>query len=170
MTLPAVADGQHAIVIVHETAFVSCAMLPRLATRITQRSVGLGRLGHSRAEYERAYWPLSRVDRIERSLSVLVFGRAEVSVYMRSGKGLALSTAGREYRTREAVGPCSSFSDLRRAYGKRLRLVLAHRLVRLYTVGDVVFRVAGGRVGSVTVGKGALARQVAGNSIDCGAR
>lgn len=137
---------------------------------ITQRSIGGAALGLARSEYPNALAGPSRLDRLDRALTRLVFPGLGLDVYLEHGKGVALMTYSRAFRTAESVGPCSPVAALRATYGDRLRRLPASGPVSLYRLGSVVFRVAGDRVGAIAVGTGTLAAQAAGNSIDCGAR
>jgi hypothetical protein len=171
VALLAVADGGHVIVIVLRRV-VTCGTIPRLIDRaITQTSIGGARLGRTKAAYVAVFGRPSRVDRIERGFSALVYTRLGVTVFIKFGTGVAINTVGRTFRTSAGIGPCSPARALTAAYGTRLRKLVTTGPVALYRLGNLVFRVdrPHRRVGAVTLGRGTLARLIAGNSTDCGA-
>ena len=139
---------------------------PTLA--ITQRAIGGAALGRDRRSYERLLGP-PRVDLLEGGIMALVYTRPGLTVFLRGNAGIAINGYGRPLRTAEGIGPCSRVRDLMAAYRGRLTRLPTTGPVSLYRLGNLVFRVdrARGRVGSVTLGRGPLARLVAGNSIDC---
>jgi hypothetical protein len=53
----------------------------------------------------------------------LVFGKRKINIYFKGGvdHAIQITTWNRAYRTKEGVGPCSSFAQLKAAYGKRLQ-------------------------------------------------
>jgi hypothetical protein len=139
---------------------------------ITQRSIGGARLALSRQAYVRMFGT-PRVNRLEKDLMSLVFTKRGLEVYLRGNAGVAVSTSSSTFRTSAGIGPCSSVSALRAAYGGQLReLPTPSGPVSLYRLGALVFRIdePRRRVGAVTLGRGSLARLIAGNAIDCGAK
>lgn len=138
---------------------------------ITQTSIGGALLGLSRQAYVRTFGT-PRVDLLEGGITALVFTRLGVVVYLRGNAGAAINTSGRTFRTSAGIGPCSPVRALMAAYGAQLRKLPTSGPVSLYRLGSLVFRVdrPRQRVGAVTLGRGSLARLIAGNSIDCGAK
>jgi hypothetical protein len=136
---------------------------------ITQRAIGGAPLGWSQTRYVRAFGRPVRLERLEASLTRLVFTPLDVEVYLRRGTGVAITTYGRAYRTPAGVGPCSTAAALTSAYGGRLSRLPTTGPIALYRLGNLVFRVDRryGRVEAVTLGRGALARLIAGNSAGC---
>jgi hypothetical protein len=53
----------------------------------------------------------------------LVFAKRKMDVYFQGGvdRAIEATTWNRAYRTAEGVGPCSTFEQLRKAYGRRLK-------------------------------------------------
>jgi hypothetical protein len=139
---------------------------------ITQRWIGGAQLALSRQAYVRMFGR-PRVNRLEKDLMSLVFTKPGLEVYLRRNAGVAVSTSSSAFRTSAGVGPCSPVSALKAACGGQLReLRTPGGPVSLYRLGALVFRVdePRQRVGAVTLGRGSLARLIAGNAIDCGAK
>jgi hypothetical protein len=156
-------------------ALTAASVAPALAGRvasapersITERAIGGARLGLRSTAYVQLFGAPSRVDRLEGGLTRLSFARTAVEVYLEARVGVAVNTFGSGYRTSAGIGPCSPAGALKSAYGGRLRKLPTSGPVSLYRLGRLVFRVADGRVGAVVLGTGALARLIAGNSVDC---
>ena len=79
----------------------------------------------------------------------------------------AVTTIGTNYRTSAGVGPCSRAKTLLHAYGHRLSKLPPSGKIVLYRMGDLVFRVDGRRVRSVSLVGAQLAVLIAGNSRGC---
>jgi hypothetical protein len=136
---------------------------------ISQSSIGGARLGLSKQDYVRVYGRPFRVNELGRTLRRLDFPRLRLSVHLRAGKGVVIDASSAAFRTAARIGPCSTAQDLVATYGTRLRRIPRPGPVSLYRLGNLVFRVADGRVGAVALGTGGLAATVAGNAPDCGA-
>jgi hypothetical protein len=111
-----------------------------------------------------------RFDRLEGDYQRLVSGAQKVEVYFRTGeKGVVfVTTWNRALRTDEQIGPCSSVTALKRAYGNRLRPFRERGKVIAYRLGNLVFTTEGGkRVGVVGLGRGAAGVYVALNAPEC---
>ena len=87
----------------------------------------------------------------------LVFAKRKMDVYFQDGvdKAIEVTAWNRAYRTAEGVGPCSTFEQLKKAYGRRLKPnPLDNRgQVFSYTVGRsllFVFNLDGGVSSFVT--------------------
>jgi len=146
------------------------AASPAPERSITELAIGGARLGLGAGAYVRVFGKPSRVDRLEDGLTRLVYQKVGVEVYLERGAGVAVNAFGRGFRTSAGVGPCSPAQALKATYGNRLRKLPTSGPVSLYLFGRLVFRVADSRVGAVVLGRGALARVIAGNSVDCGRR
>jgi hypothetical protein len=107
------------------------------------------------------------VDHLEGGLTKLAFTKLRVEVYLRAASGVAIHTYSRRFVTAAGIGPCSPARDFNAAFGKQVRKLKSTGPVTLYRFGNLVFRIYHSRVGAVTLGKGAVAAQVAGNSLDC---
>ena len=54
--------------------------------------------------------------------SRLVFAKRKIDVYFQAGNSaIQITTWNKAYKTKEGVGPCSSFAQLKAAYGSRLK-------------------------------------------------
>jgi hypothetical protein len=53
----------------------------------------------------------------------LVFTKRKINIYFQGGvdHAIQITTWNKAYKTKEGVGPCSSFAELKAAYGKRLQ-------------------------------------------------
>jgi Tol biopolymer transport system component len=134
---------------------------------ITSRSIGGAALGLRRADYVGALPGRARLNLLGERLARLVFSSLGLDVYLSAGKGVALVAYDSRFRTAKSVGPCSPATALIDTYGDRLQRIPTSGAVTLYRLGTLVFRVANARVGAVAVGRGSIAAQAAGNSIDC---
>jgi hypothetical protein len=132
---------------------------------IAQHSIGGARLNLTRTAYTHEFGKPSRVDELEGGIKALVYPR--FAVFLKGGKGIAVSTSSRAFRTQAGVGPCSLATRLHKAYGNSLYKVRGTAPVTIYRVGNLVFRVFHGRVGAVTLGKGQLALLITRNARDC---
>ncbi len=132
---------------------------------ITQGAIGGAGLGMKKHGYVRAFGRPMRADQLEGGLTKLVFKR--VDVFLKRDIGVAITTIGQNYRTSAGVGPCSRAKTLLHAYGHRLRKLPPGGKIVLYRLDNLVFRVAGRRVRSVTLVNAQLAVLIAGNSRGC---
>jgi hypothetical protein len=132
---------------------------------ITQHSIGGARLSVPRQAYVHKFGRPSRVDQLEGGVTALVFTR--LAVFLKGGKGVAVTTSSRAFTTTAGVRPCSREGRLHKAYGSSLHKVRGHGAVVLYRLGNLVFRVFHRRVGAITVGKGQLALLITRNARDC---
>lgn len=137
---------------------------------ITPRSIaGLG-LGTTHAKARSLLGKYVRTDRLEAGYDRLVSGTQKVEVYFRRGASgaVVVTTWNRKLKTDAHVGPCSSVTALRRAYGKQLVPVRRKRTIVAYRLGDLVFTTEGRkRIGVVALGRGTAAVYVALNAPEC---
>jgi hypothetical protein len=123
--------------------------------RITQHSIGTATLGLRASDYASRLGERPFVTRYGNGTRRLLFAKAELSVLLgRSGRGIRVTTAGRQYRLSGGLGACSPLASLARS----------HRLVPyavpgpfgasavVYRSGNLWFTLAGTKyVGSVTL-------------------
>jgi hypothetical protein len=111
-----------------------------------------------------------RLDRLEDGYLRLVSTSEQLEAYFRAGtKGVALVTTwNRQLTTDKGIGPCSSVTALKRAYGGRLMPFRQGARIVAYRLGRLIFTVEGGRrVGVVALGRGTQAVYVALSATEC---
>lgn len=111
-----------------------------------------------------------RLDRLEGGYERLVSTRQKVEAYFRSGaRGVVVVTTwSRILKTGEQIGPCSTVSALKAAYGSRLVPFRQAGKTVAYRLGNLIFTTEGGRrVGVVALGRGTAAVFVALNAPAC---
>jgi hypothetical protein len=112
-----------------------------------------------------------RTDHLEDGYLRLVSPRQKVEAYFRTGtKGVAVVTTwNRRLQTDEQIGPCSTVTALKHAYGSKLvPFRMGGGTVLAYRLGNLVFTVQDGkRVGVVALGRGNPAVYVALNATPC---
>ena len=164
--------GSILIVLLAATAGLSAApSVGSSATghRIDQHAVGAAPLGLGRAAYVRRLGPVAATTRLPRGLKRLTFERSELDVFLsRSGRGVAILTSERDYRTRAGVGPCSSVRSLKRAYRGRLAVKRKAHVVVAYRLGRLVFAAPYRKVGVVKLASPTFPVKVAVNAVQCG--
>lgn len=142
------------------------------ATLITRSSLGNARLGLQRADYSAQLGRTSFMTRYGNGLTRLTFRRGTLHVYLAASthRGVALMTSDESYRTPAGVGPCSSATRLRRAYGRLLAPIRLGRDRQLvgYRLGSLVFVVSTRRVRLVMLSTGSFPIRLAVNSAACG--
>ena len=137
--------------------------------RIDQRGVGGAPLGLRRAGYVRRLGHVSYTTRLPGGLERLTFVRREIVVYLsRAGRGVAVLTSEKEYRTKSGVGPCSSVRSLKRTYRGRLAAKRKSRNVVAYELGHLVFATPYHVVGVVMLASPTFPITVAVNAYQCG--
>jgi hypothetical protein len=138
--------------------------------RISQRAIGDAPLGLTRRGYERALGRPSITTRFGHSLTRLVYADRELAVYLsRTGRGVAVLTSAKEYRTAAGVGPCSTVASLKRVYGRQLLTQRRAGQVVAYRLGRLVFAARGARVGTVMLAGRGFPATIAVNAGQCGA-
>jgi hypothetical protein len=110
-----------------------------------------------------------RHDMLEDGYERYVSPRQKVEVYFRKGTtGVAVVTTwNRQLQTDEQIGPCSTLAALKHAYGAKLTPFRQSSKTYAYRLGNLVFTIAGARVGAVAVGRGPGAAYVALNVAPC---
>ncbi len=111
-----------------------------------------------------------RADRLEDGYDRLVSGKQKVEVYFRKGATgvVVVTTWNKTLRTDKRIGPCSTVTALKKAYGSRLKPFRQRTKVVAYRLGDLIFTAeSGARVGVVALGRGTAAVYVALNAPEC---
>jgi hypothetical protein len=142
------------------------------AATITQSQVAGVHLGASRAQARTLMRKPLRLDRLEDGYMRIVSPTEQLESYFRTGtKGVAVVTAwNRRLKTGAGIGPCSTVTALKHAYGGRLVPFRQGGKVVAYRLGDLIFTVEGGRrVGAVGLGRGTQAVYVALSATECAA-
>ena len=158
------------IVLFLATLCIAPAASAQKAVDISPGSIVGIRLGATHARARALLGALVRADRLESGYDRLVSGTQKVEVYFRKGaKGaVVVTTWNRRLKTAEQIGPCSTVTALRRAYGKKLVPFRQTGKVAAYRLGSLIFTVEGGRrVGVVALGRGTAAAYVALNAPAC---
>lgn len=128
------------------------------------------RLGMSQAKAKALLAGPVRLDRLEEGYQRLVSGPQKVEVYFLQGaRGVVtVTTWNRALKTDRQVGPCSSVTALKRAYGTKLRPFRQGGRIVAYRLGNLIFTTEGGRrVGVVALGRTVPAVYVALNAPEC---
>jgi hypothetical protein len=141
--------------------------------RITPSSIAGVRLGLNQAAYESTLGKSDYATRYADGLTRLSFQKGKVQVYLASpgGRGLAVITAGDQYKTDRGIGPCSAAADLKRIYGRKLvsiRLGRARPVVA-YRIGALLFVSPGPRIALVALTTSSFPVSIAVNAPACGA-
>ena len=126
-------------------------------------------LGTSQAQARALMTKPIRVDRLEDGYMRFVSTRQKLESYFRTGtKGVAVVTTwNRQFLTERQVGPCSTLTDLKRAYGPLLRPFKQGGKTVAYRVDTLIFTLNGSRVGTVALGRGTPAMYVALSATHC---
>jgi serine/threonine-protein kinase len=114
---------------------------PPRPTTITQTSLAGGKLGDSNVALERLFGGGQKLQvQFPADYSLLRQTLLEVTAFFvgTTDRAVELVSWNKADRTAEGIGPCSSLSDLKHAYGKRLRLVPNNHGYG-YTVGRHLF-------------------------------
>jgi hypothetical protein len=136
---------------------------------ISQRAIGGAGLGLTRAGYIHRFGKPSFTTRFGSGMTRLAYADRELAIYLsRKGRGIAVLTSAREYRTLAGVGPCSTISALKKAYPGRLAVTKRARVVVAYRLGRLLFAAPSGKVGAVMLADAAFPSSVAVNAGQCG--
>jgi hypothetical protein len=137
--------------------------------RISQRAIGGVGLGLTRAGYIHRFGKPSFTTRFGGGMTRLVYADRELAIYLsRRGRGIAVLTSAKEYRTLAGVGPCSTISALKKAYPGRLTVTRRARVVVAYRLRRLLFAAPSGKIGAVMLAAGAFPSSVAVNAGQCG--
>ena len=139
------------------------------AIGISPLQIGGIPLGTSQAQARARMTEPIRVDRLEDGYMRFVSAKQKLESYFRTGtKGVAVVTTwNRRFLTESQVGPCSTVSALKRAYGPLLRPFEQGGRIVAYRWGDLIFTVKDARVGTVALGRGTQAAYVALGATQC---
>lgn len=120
---------------------------------IEPSSIAGAKTGLTKAAYKLLLGKPVSVEYLENDYSRLYFPRRKMEVYFHGNvnAGVVVGTWNRAYRTAKDIGPCSSVSALRAAYGSRLARVLVGGSLAGYRLGRLVFAVDRGRVRAVSL-------------------
>jgi hypothetical protein len=136
---------------------------------ISQRAIGGASLGLTRAGYVHRFGKPSFTTRFGGGMTRLVYADREVAIYLsRKGRGIAVLTSAKEYRTPAGVGPCSTIAALKKAYPGRLTVTRRAGHVVAYRLRRLLFAAPGGKVGAVMLANSAFPSSVAVNAGQCG--
>jgi class 3 adenylate cyclase len=96
----------------------------RAAASISENSIAGASLGQLRSGYEHLFGsePGSGIE-TQTHFPYLTWDNREIAVYFGQlgGGGVVIDTWNKAYRTAAGVGPCSSFAQVKKAYGSRLK-------------------------------------------------
>jgi hypothetical protein len=126
-------------------------------------------LGMSPAKASSYVGDPARLDRLENGYSRLAATHRRLEVYFKTGvKGVVeVTTWNRTLQTEQEIGPCAPLAALRKTYGRRLVPFRQGGKLVAYRLGNLIFTVAGTRVGVVALGRGSAAVFVALNDPAC---
>lgn len=114
---------------------------------ITPVSIGGTTTGKPQGAYRRAFGA-SRTDRLEGNITRLVFNGKQTEVYLGpNGRGAAIVTGSKDFRTNSMVGPCSTYGELKAAFPQLSRVPGLGGMG--WKAGRLWFRVEGDTVTSV---------------------
>jgi hypothetical protein len=136
---------------------------------ISQRAIGGAGLGLTGAGYVHRFGKPSFTTRFGGGMTRLVYADRKVAIYLsRKGRGIAVLTSAKEYRTAAGVGPCSTIAALKKAYPGRLTVKRRAGHVVAYRLRRLLFAAPGGKVGAVMLANSAFPSSVAVNAGQCG--
>jgi hypothetical protein len=120
---------------------------------ITPTSIAGAKVGLTHGAYKRILGKPVIVEFLENDYSRLVFSRRKLEVYFHAAAdaGVVVGTWNSSYRTATGIGPCSTASALKAAYGRRLSRITVGGSFAGYRLGALVFPVAAGRVQAVSI-------------------
>ncbi len=142
----------------------------RKATAIAPEAIVGIRLGTTQVRATALLRKPIRTDRLEEGYLRLVSGAQRVEVYFRQGAAgvVTVTTWSKLLRTDKQVGPCSSISALKRAYGSKLKPLRQGSRLVAYRLGNLIFTVGTrSRVGVVALGRDRASVFVALNAPAC---
>ncbi len=139
---------------------------------ITPVSIAGARLGLHASAYKQLLGTSVHKDVLENNYSRLVFTKRKVEVYFKGkvDRAVEITTWNKAYRTSAGIGPCSSVTQLRAAYGNKLLVWLSPGSGKVYgyILGKLIFAANDGKhVTAVALGSGQAAMYVALNVTPC---
>jgi hypothetical protein len=139
------------------------------ARQINQRSIGNVPLGLTRTAYLHKLGKATFTTHFGNGLMRLAYDHRGLAIYLsQRGRGLAVITSSDDYRTRAAVGPCSTVRALKRAYGPRLKPIRRGGHVVAYRLQRLLFAAPSGKVGAVMLANSTFPASIAVNGGQCG--
>jgi hypothetical protein len=140
---------RRAAFVVASASIIVSAALAAPAARVTPTSVDGAKLGLRANAYKHLFGKPVRKDalRFPTNWTRLVFTKRKVAVFLPpNGKAVQVATWNPHDKTARGIGPCSSISQLKAAYGTSLKpskfSTIGNR-VYAYTVGKLIFAAAG---------------------------
>jgi hypothetical protein len=136
---------------------------------ITQKSIGKGKLGQSRAAYKVAYGKPKPVENLEGGLTRLKYQRGAIEVYFKTGtkSGRYIVATSKAYKTAKGVGPCAKGSAVKKAYPSAVKVSLAGGEYAYRLGTKLWFEIESGKVATVALGVGKKTAWIASNSPAC---
>ncbi len=136
---------------------------------ITQKSIGKGKLGQTRAAYKAAYGKPASTDNLEGELTRLNYP-GHVAVYFKTGKnsGRYIVTSGASFKTAKGVGPCSKATTVKSRYKSAVKVNLSGSEYAYRLGTKLWFEIESGKVAAVALGAGKAAAFIASNTVACG--
>jgi len=140
---------KRACVVLASASILVGAALAASAATITQTSVAGAKLGLHASAYKQLFGKPVRKDalRFPQNWTRLVFTKRKVAVFLPpTGKAVQVATFNPKDKTARGIGPCSSISQLKAAYGTSLKPSKYSKFgnrVYVYTVGKLLFAAAG---------------------------
>ena len=124
------------------------------AIDITPSYIAGAELGWTKAKYKQLLGT-PRVDQLEGGLTRLVFAKRKVSVYLKGGKGIAITTWSKVLVDEEGITPCSSVGELKAAWGAKLKPFKFGGAIAAYRRSTLLYAVEDGRVDVIMLGPAA---------------
>jgi hypothetical protein len=140
---------RRAAFVVASASIVVSVALAAPAARVTPTSVDGAKLGLRASAYKRLFGKPLRKDvlRFPTNWTRFVFTKRKVAVFLPpNGKAVQVATWNPHDKTARGIGPCSSISQLKAAYGTSLKPSKYSKFgnrVYAYTVGKLIFAAAG---------------------------
>jgi hypothetical protein len=136
---------------------------------VTQKSVGKGKLGQTRAAYKAAYGKPRPVENLEGGLTRLKYQSGAIEVYFKTGtnSGRYIVATSKAFKTAKSVGPCAKASAVKKAYPKAVRVSLAGREYAYRLGTRLWFEIESSKVASIALGVGKNTAWIASNSPAC---
>jgi hypothetical protein len=140
---------RRAAVVVASAFVLVTAVFAAPAATIQPTSIAGAKVGLHASAYKRLFGTPVRKDvlRFPTNWTRLVFTKRKVAVYFPpNGKAVEVATWNAADKTARGIGPCSTISRLKAAYGRRLKRSEPSTIgkrVYAYTVGKLIFAAAG---------------------------